>query len=103
VSVYLLCLVFIDFVVVVVAYNLQYPVLSINSCPYRLIFFSTGKGKVTAKTHPFKPPASLQEALDFLKAQRVQNCMLVFTNSSALSFAEGQYLDFDDFSEDDDE
>lgn len=59
-----------------------------------------GHGKATSKTHPFKPPASLQDALEFLRAQGVRNCTLVFTNSSAMGFAEGQFIDFDDFDED---
>jgi hypothetical protein len=65
---------------------------------------SQGKnqGKATSKTHPFKPPASIQEALDFLKSQGVRNCTLVFTNSSAMGFADGQFIDFDNFDEDDD-
>ena len=61
-----------------------------------------GHGKATSKTHPFKPPASIHEALDFLKSQGVRNCTLVFTNSSAMGFADGRYIEFDDFEEDDD-
>jgi len=60
-------------------------------------------GKATSKTHPFKPPASVQEALDFLKSQNVKSCTLVFVNNSAMGFADGKYTDFDDFAEDDDD
>ena len=59
-----------------------------------------GQGKATSRTHAFKPPASIQEALDFLKAQSVRNCTLVFTNTSAMGFADGQFIDLDDFGDD---
>jgi len=59
-----------------------------------------GTGKTTSKTHPFKPPATFQEAMDFLKSQSVKSCTLVFTNSSAIGFADGKYLDFDNFEDD---
>ncbi len=59
------------------------------------------QGKTTSKTHPFKPPASFHEAMDFLKSQAVKSCTLVFTNSSAIGFADGKYVDFDNFEDDD--
>jgi len=62
-----------------------------------------GKGKTTSKTHPFRPPASFQEAIDFLKSQSVKSCTIVFTNNSALGFADGKYVDFDNFEDDDDD
>ena len=41
--------------------------------------------------------------LDFLKSQGVRNVTLVFTNSSAMGFADGQFIEFDDFADEDDE
>jgi len=60
-----------------------------------------GKGKATSRTHNFKPPAMTLEALAFLDSQGARNAMLLYSNNSALSFADGKYEDFDDFADDD--
>jgi hypothetical protein len=92
----------------------KYPAISPESIPADVIAkvktwkvrqaaMHGGKGKTTSKTHPFKPPASFQEALDFLKSQSVKSCTLIFTNNSAIGFADGKYMEFDNFEEEDDE
>jgi len=91
---------------------IKYPAISPDSIPADVIAkvktwkvrqaaMHGGKGKTTSKTHPFKPPASFQEALDFLKSQSVKSATLIFTNNSAIGFADGKYMEFDNFEDED--
>jgi len=90
----------------------KYPAISPDSIPadvlakvkpwrVRQAAMHGGKGKTTSKTHPFKPPASFQEAMDFLKSQSVKSATLIFTNNSAIGFADGKYMEFDNFEDED--